>query len=238
MTSNTTGHTEAGTVNTPDGTMSVHIALPDTAKAPGIVLIQEIFGINKVMKATAARLAEQGFVVACPDLFWRIEPGIVLDDHVEAEMKRAFELFGQFDADAGVKDIAATIAWLRTHPACNGKVGAVGYCLGGKLAYLTSTRTGIDASVGYYGVGIDGLLGEAAQIKTPLMLHVAGKDQFVPAAAQAAMHQGLDGHDHVTLYDYPHEDHAFARIDGSHYSADSAKAADARTIALLKDALA
>jgi carboxymethylenebutenolidase len=232
-----TGSVDTGMISTPDGAMAVHVAKPNAAKAPGIVLIQEIFGINKVMKQTAQRLAEAGFVVACPDLFWRIEPGIDLDDHTEAGMKRAFELFGIFDADKGMQDIAATIAWLRHYPQCNGKAGAIGYCLGGKLAYLTATRTDVDASVGYYGVMIDQLLGEAGNIKKPLMLHIAGKDQFVSPEAQAAIHKGLAAHAHVTLHDYPGEEHAFARINGEHYSAQSAPLADRRTIDFLNSHL-
>src|ERR1700743_1049777 len=107
------------------------------------------------MRGVCDDLATRGYLAICPDLFWRIEPGIDITDQTEAEWQRAFALFNAFDVDAGVKDIAATIATVRQDPGCNGKVGAVGFCLGGTLAYLTATRTDSDATVGYYGIGID-----------------------------------------------------------------------------------
>ena len=94
------------------------------------------------------------------------------------------------------------------------KVGCVGYCLGGRLAYMTAARTDIDASVGYYGVGIDGLLGEKHAIAHPLMLHIPTNDGFVPRETQAAMHAGLDDHPKVTLHDYDGLDHGFATEHG------------------------
>ena len=149
--------------------------------------------------------------------FWRIEPGIQLTDKSEAEWARAFELFGLFDADKGIEDLKATLAQLRGHEACNGKVGSVGYCLGGKLAYLMATRSDADCNVGYYGVGLDELLGEAGNIWTPLLLHLASKDQFVPADAQEKIKAGLSRNPNVTLHVYEGQDHAFARLGGDHY---------------------
>ena len=214
------------TIDTGDGPMNAYLALPTGGTGPGIVLIQEIFGVNQVMRDKADELAAQGFVVACPDLFWRIEPGIDITDKTEAEWARAFDLFKTFHVEHGVRDLRATLAALRAHPAVTGKVGAIGYCLGGKLAYLMATRTDVDCSIGYYAVGLQELLGEAKQIHKPLMLHVAGQDQFVPKEAQAAMHATLDPHPHVTIHDYPSNDHAFARPGGAHYDPDEARIAN------------
>ncbi|MDP1630128.1 MAG: dienelactone hydrolase family protein [Caulobacter sp.] len=222
------------TIKTPDGEFSAYVARPKAAKAPAVVVIQEIFGVNAVMRETADWLAGEGYLAICPDLFWRIEPGIDITDQSEAEWKRAFELFNAFKAEPGVKDIAATIAAIRADPGCNGKVGAVGYCLGGLLAYLTAARTDVDASVSYYGVSIDTFLGEAGHIKKPLTLNIAGKDEFVPPEAQAAIHQALDGHPKVTIHDYPGRNHAFARKGGEHYDAADAATANARTLAFFK----
>lgn len=222
------------TIKTPDGAFSAYVARPAAAKAPAVVVIQEIFGVNAVMRETADWLAGEGYLAICPDLFWRIEPGIDITDKTKAEWDRAFELFGLFDADKGVKDIAATIDAIRVDPGCNGKVGAVGYCLGGKLAYLTAARTDIDAAVAYYGVGLDALTGEAANIKKPLLMHIAGEDGFVPKEAQAAIHAALDGHPLITIHDYPGRDHAFARHGGEHYDAADAGKANARTLAFFK----
>src|ERR1700761_8533060 len=159
------------TVSTPDGAFSAYVARPAAAKAPAVVVIQEIFGVNAVMRGICDDLAERGYLAICPDLFWRIEPGIDITDQSDAEWKRAFELFNAFDVDAGVKDIAATIDLVRADAGCNGGGGAVGFCLGGLLAFLTATRTDIDASVGYYGVSIERHTGEAEKLAVPLLLH-------------------------------------------------------------------
>jgi carboxymethylenebutenolidase len=122
------------------------------------------------------------------------------------------------------------MAFVRTHSACTGKVGGVGFCLGGKLAYLLSCRHDPDCSVGYYGVGIENALDEASGITTPLMLHIAEKDQFCPQGAQAKIHAALDGNRLVTIHDYQGQDHAFARVGGAHYDAAAAELANLRTL--------
>src|SRR5688572_2301600 len=146
---------ERVSISTPDGDFWAYVARPAANTAPAVVVIQEIFGVNQVMRDITDGLAAQGYLAICPDLFWRIEPGIDITDKSEAEWKRAFELFNAFDVDAGVEDIQATITTLRKDGQCSGKVGAVGFCLGGLLAFLTATRTDVDAAVSYYGVGID-----------------------------------------------------------------------------------
>ena len=152
---------ETLTITTPDGDFSAYVARPEADKAPAILVIQEIFGVNKVMRDICDGLAAQGYVAVCPDLFWRIKPGIDITDQSEAEWKRAFELFNAFDVDTGVNDIAATIAAIRAMPGVECMAGAGGYCLCGLLAFLTATRTDADAAVSYYGVGIEKHVGEA-----------------------------------------------------------------------------
>src|SRR3990167_4117883 len=163
-----------------DGEFAAYLARPAKPKAPAVVVIQEIFGVNQVMRDVCDGLAAEGFLAVCPDLFWRIEPGIDITDQSEAEMKRAFELYNAFDVEAGVRDIASTIDQVRALPEVNGKVGAVGFCLGGLLAFMTAARTDSDATVAYYGVGIEGLLFEAEKLARPLLMHMAEEDQFVP----------------------------------------------------------
>jgi carboxymethylenebutenolidase len=225
-------------IDTADGPMNAYIATPKSGSGPALVVIQEIFGVNKVMRDLADSFAAQGYIAVCPDLFWRIEPGIDITDKTEAEWKRAFELFQAFNVDKGVDDITRTIAAARKLPGASGKVGTVGYCLGGKLAFLSATRTDADAAVGYYGVGLDGLVGEAGKIRKPLMLHIAGKDEFGPPPVQKAVHAALDGNPLVTLHDYPNDDHAFARVGGQHYDKASADLANGRTAAFFKQHLA
>ncbi len=220
------------TIKGPDGSFAGYLATPASGTGPGIVVIQEIFGVNKVMRDICDDLAAQGFVALAPDLFWRIEPGIDITDQTDAEWAKAFELFGKFQSDTGITDIKATIDTLR--PMTTGKVGAVGYCLGGLMAYLTACHTSADASVGFYGVAINTKLDDARGIKKPLMLHIAGKDEFVDPQAQAAMHEGLKDNANVTLHDYPDCDHAFARVGGKHYDKQAATDSNERTLAFFK----
>lgn len=231
---------ETITIKGSDGSFSGYLSRPASGpkdgQAPGIVVIQEIFGVNKVMRDLCDWLAGEGFVALCPDLFWRIEPGIDITDKTEAEWKKAFDLFGKFDVDKGVTDIQATIATLR--PMTSGKTGAVGYCLGGQLAYLTACHTDSDASVGYYGVNIQNRLDDARGIKAPLMLHIAGKDEFVPPEAQEQVVAGLRDNAHVTIHRYPEMDHAFARAGGAHYDRKTADEANDRTLKFFQRHLA
>ncbi|RMD62089.1 MAG: dienelactone hydrolase family protein [Alphaproteobacteria bacterium] len=226
------------TIQGPDGSFGAYLALPATTPAPGVVVAQEIFGVNQVMRDICDWLAGAGFVACCPDLFWRIEPGIQLTDKTEAEWQRAFELFNAFDVDKGVVDLQATLGHLRGHEACTGKVGDVGYCLGGKMAFLMATRTDADCSVSYYGVGLDALVGEAGNITRPLLLHIAANDRFVPPEAQEKIKTALAGNPNVTIHVYEGQDHAFARVGGEHYDEAAANLANARTLDFLKRNLA
>lgn len=205
-----------------------YVARPAGEPKAAIIVIQEIFGVNPGIRQKCDKWAEAGYLAVAPDLFWRLEPGIELNPDVPEQMDKGMALFGRFDPDEGIKDIEATIHWIRRDADVQ-KVGCVGYCLGGKLAYLTATRTDIDASVGYYGVMIDQMLGEAKAIARPLMLHIPTDDHFVSAEAQQAMHEGLDDHPKVTLHDYPGLDHGFATESGDRRDEEGAKLADQRT---------
>lgn len=143
------------TITTAGGTFNAHVAKPGAAKAPAVVAIQEIFGVNAVMRAIADDLAAHGCLAICPDLFWRIEPGINITDQSEADWAKAFELYAAYNVDKGVEDIDATLAVVRADEDCDGKVGSVGFCLGGPLSFLTATRADINAAVCFYGVGIE-----------------------------------------------------------------------------------
>jgi len=212
-----------------DGEFTAYRATPAGTPKAAIVVIQEIFGVNAGIRRKCDTLAEAGYLAIAPDLFWRLEPGIELDPDIKPEFDRALELMGQFEQDKGIADIEASIRAARSELGDGAKVGVVGYCLGGRLAFMTAARTDVDASVGYYGVGIDGLLGEKHAIAHPVLLHVPEEDHFVDKAAQAAMHAGLDDHPKVTIYDYAGEDHGFATEFGERRSDASAKLADERT---------
>jgi carboxymethylenebutenolidase len=211
------------------GRFAGYLASPASGRGPGIVVIQEIFGVNKVMRDIADGLSSRGFFALVPDLFWRIEPGVELTDKSNAEWQKAFALMQKFDMGKGVEDIQASIDFLRKRKGATGKVGALGYCLGGQLAYLAACRTDSDASVGYYGIRIEEQLDEAKNIAHPLMLHIAEADDYVKPEAQKKIAAGLKGNPKVTLYTYPQMNHAFARVGGKHYDKACADLANVRS---------
>jgi carboxymethylenebutenolidase len=225
------------TIETPDGRFGAYLAKPASVGGPGIVLIQEIFGVNRFMRDVVDGYAAAGYMAVCPDLFWRQQPGVQLTDQTEAEWQKARQFMQGFDVAKGVADLIATLAHLRGLKGCTGKVGSVGYCLGGRLAYLMATRSDADCNVSYYGVGLQDLLGEATNIKHPLMLHIAEEDQSVPKEAQARITSHLANHPQVTIHKYPGMGHAFARVGGKNFNSQAADKANGRTADFLKQHL-
>ncbi len=212
MAANATANTNQSFIdltNAQGETYQGYLSVPESGSGPGVVVIQEIFGINDFIKATADALANHGYVALAPDLFWRIEPGISLS-YSDDDMARAFELYGQFDPEGAVGDIQGAIDTLRKLPQQSGKVGCVGFCLGGLLAWLTAARTDVDCSVSYYGVSIDNFLDDAVKVSTPTILHIAQEDGFVPPEAQQKLVDMAASHSQVEAFVYPGCDHAFA----------------------------
>src|SRR6266480_5305017 len=211
------------------GEFDAYMALPASGYGPGIVVLQEIFGVNEYMRTVCNWYAAHGFVAICPDLFWRQEPGVDMTDQSDAEWQKAFQLYQGLDEAKAVEDSAAAVEFLRKHPAGNGRVGAVGFCLGGNLAWLLSVRFKPDCAVGYYGVGIEKTLNEASGLASPLMLQIAGKDDHCPPEAQKQIHAALDANPLVTIHEYPESEHAFSRR-GRHYDAIAAELAHLRSL--------
>ncbi len=228
------------TIQATDGTgsFSALVVEPKAKPAGAVVLIQEIFGVNDAMRATAAQVADLGFIAVCPDLFWRIQPGIDITDKSEEEWKQAFGYFQAFDQDKGVADLKATLAATRTLPGGNGKVGTMGYCLGGRLAVRMAIESDADVNISYYGVGLDEFAGSFSQIKKPLQIHIAGEDSFFPPEGRAKVLEAAKGQPHVAAYNYPGADHAFARVGGIHWSGLAATIANGRSAEALVAALA
>lgn len=223
MTTNTTIPTLDGA-----GSIPAYVAEPDGAPRGAIIVIQEIFGVNPGIMKKADDWAASGYLAVAPDVFWRQKPGVEFDADIPEQFQEAVGYMMKHDFDLGIQDIEAVIHWIRREAGVP-KVGLTGFCMGGKVAYMAATRTDIDASVGYYGVGIDQMLNESHAIAKALLLHVPTADSFVPPEAQKKMHEGLDGNPHVTLYDYEGLDHGFADELGARRNDDGAKLADRRT---------
>jgi carboxymethylenebutenolidase len=201
-----------------DGKMGAYVAYPDKTPAGAIIAIMEIWGVNDTMRTHAHEFAEAGFVCLVPDLFWRQEPGVELSDRNPDHVQKAFDLYYDFDYDLGVHDMQDTEAFLKTLPECNGKVGAVGYCLGGKLCYLMCCRTDIAAAVAYYGTYIEHNIREVGNLHRPFMLHMALKDRWVQKEVNELLERKLSPNPLVEIHKYPGADHAFARHGGLTYS--------------------
>jgi len=225
-------------VTTPDGVFRAYCARPAAKTAPAIVVLQEIFGINADLKATCEWLARQGFIAVCPDLFWRIEPGVSLSKLDEAEWQRGFQFYQKFDRERGVADIGATLTLTRKVPGCSGKVGIMGFCLGGLMTFLSAARLSPDAAAEYYGAETEKYLTEAAKIRCPTVIHLAAADEYMPPEAQRKIVDTVKSNSKITVHSYPGCQHAFARHNGAHYDAAAAELANSRTIELFRKNLA
>lgn len=216
------------------GSIPAYLAAPAEAPRGAIVVVQEIFGINAGIRAKADEWANLGYVAIAPDLFWRFAPGVELDPDVPDQLQAAFGNIQKFDVDKGMADIEAAIRDARDRAGAR-KVGVVGFCLGGRLAYLAATRTDADAAVGYYGGGIDQKLDEAAAIANPLMLHFAGDDSHIGPDAVVAIEAALQDKPGFQLFVYPGAGHGFAAQSGSRRNDTAATTADDRTRAFIAE---
>lgn len=213
------------------GRFSAYLSLPSRGKGPGMLLMHAIFGVNAEMRGFADDFAAHGYVALCPDLFWRREPGVQLTPGTPEGTRRSQELARAFDASTGVQDLKASLAYLRGHPSCTRKVGTVGYCLGGKMAYLMALRSDADCNVGYFGVGIERLLDQADQLARPLLLHIPELDSHCPPQAQRAIIAALQGR--AELHSYPGAEHAFNRAGSKRFDAAATALSYQRTAEFL-----
>jgi carboxymethylenebutenolidase len=218
------------------GKFAAYLAKPAQGSGPGLVLLQEIFGINGYMKSMADRYAEEGYVVLVPDLFWRMKPGVELG-YSEADFKEALGYNERLDEENAVNDIAATLAAIRALPEQAGKVGTIGYCLGGRLAMLAAARTDVDCAVSYYGVGLDAYTNKIPAIHCPMIFHFAENDALTPPASREKIVAVLKGKPSIETYVYPGCDHAFATPEREHFDKPAAMMAYSRTMAMLRKVL-
>ncbi len=219
------------------GRFNALLAEPRKKPAGAVVVIQEIFGVNESMRKTCDWIADLGFIAVCPDLFWRLEPGVDLTDKSEAEWKKAFDLMQRFDQQKGIEDLKATLAAARTLPGCNGRAGTIGYCLGGRLAFIMAEQSDAEVNVSYYGVGLDNLLGDLGRVKAPLIVHIADEDEYFPKEGRQKVVEAAKGHPNVRAYTYAGANHAFARVGGVHWDGLCATIANGRTAEALTAAI-
>lgn len=205
--------TRTETIHTTDGDFSAHVALPAAGEGPGIVLLQEIFGVNDYIKDAARRLAELGYVALAPELYWRVEPGVALG-HGDDDMQRAFGIAKRLDQAVAAQDAIAALAALRALPEVagsggGGRAGVLGFCLGGTLAWQVAAHGDPDAAVCYYGSGIPEALGDAATITCPVLVHYGGADPFIPREQIEAVGATAAGHDAIEFHIHEGAGHAF-----------------------------
>jgi carboxymethylenebutenolidase len=221
-----------------NGTFGAYLSVPDEPLGHAVVVLQEIFGINANVRRIADDFAATGYIAIAPDLFWRQKPGVQLDPTKPEDRETATKLLAGLDQPRAVADALIAASHVRSLPAFSGNVAAVGYCLGGKLAYMLATHPEIRAAVSYYGVGIQGALELAPLLKSDLLLHIAGQDHLCPPEAQANIKAALAPlGKRVVIMDYPDRGHAFARRGGGNYDAASAKRAEEATYSFLTKAL-
>lgn len=224
-------------INAADGSFRAYVALPFTSPSPCVIVLQEIFGVNADLRQTCDELAASGYVAISPDLFWRMKPGLDITDQTEAEWKTGMDFYNAFDIEKGVLDIRATIGRARAMPEVSGKVGMLGFCMGGLLTFITASRGQIDAAVVYYGGGTELHLSEATTLASPLIMHIGEEDEYISKDAQRQIKVALSGIPDVRVCTYPNAMHAFARHQGIHYNASAAVTANERTSAFLASRL-
>jgi carboxymethylenebutenolidase len=222
---------------TEGGEFSAYVARPSNASAPVVVVLHEIFGVNEDMRQTCLELADKGFIAIAPELFWRQERGVDLNTWSDAEWKKGLALYTAYDRDIGVRDVIATVRAAEQLQGASGKVGVMGFCLGGLMTYLAAARHNLDASVAYHGGDTESYLGEARGITAPLLMHLAEEDEFISKDAQARIKAALADVPNAKIYSYPGCNHAFARHTGVHYDANAAALANERTWAFLAEYL-
>jgi len=215
---------------------SAYRATPQSGRGPGLILLHEIFGLNRRLRELADLYAEEGYVVLAPDLFRRIKPGIELGYSPE-EFETALSYYRRFDTVQALRDIEASIGALRATGGASAKVGAIGFSLGGTLAYLAAARLPVDAAIAYYPAGLEEHPGVAPSIRCPLTVHFAAEDKFVPAGVRSAVKQALADHDDAEIYVYQGAQHGFCNRERDAFDRASLSLAHSRTIGLLRRAI-
>ncbi|MBP7860835.1 dienelactone hydrolase family protein [bacterium] len=224
------------TTHVSDGYFDGYLAIPKSGEGPSILLIQEIFGVNSHIKKFADKLADEGFVVLAPDLFWRLQPQANFG-YEGADKEKAFALMQKFDEQQGLQDLKAASGVLRYHPACTGRMASFGFCLGGKLAFRLAAHTNLNCAISYYPGGIDAHLDEANSIKCKTLLHFGKEDQLIPESVREKVKDELQKYKNFTIYEYENVGHGFNCDERESYNQEAAELAYKRSLEVLKSEL-
>ena len=219
-------------IDSADGKFGAYLAIPHTRKGPGIVLIQEIFGVNEHIRSVAEQYAADGYLVIAPDLFWRNGQRIELD-YDEAGWKRAVELMNATDVGQAQKDIELAIDALKAQPGLDGGIASIGYCFGGLLSYHTAANGLVDVTVAYYGGGIQNQLERADEIEVPLLMHFGEEDSHIPLDAVEKIAERFENNDNVEIVVYPEAEHGFNCSHRDSYNQRAAAEAHGNTLIFL-----
>lgn len=216
------------------GIFKGYVSLPPTGRGPGLLLIQEIFGVNEHIRAVADQYALDGYTVLAPDVFWREEPGVQLG-YDQAGFQKGIQLMQAADFKKSVGDLAVALSNLRSLQECTGKAAVMGYCMGGLLSYLVAATTDVDAAICYYGGGIQGQLERAGSVKCPILFHYAAKDGFIPPDAVASVKKAFEGKPNAEFHVYDGVDHGFNCWARGSYDQKASALARGRTLVFLSE---
>jgi carboxymethylenebutenolidase len=209
-----------------------YLALPPTGRGPGVVILQEIFGVNEHIRSVCDQYALAGFVALAPDVFWRSQRRVELG-YEGADREKALALLQKTDVNQTVTDLGAAVRALKGRPETAGKIAAVGFCFGGRLAYLSAAGGFVDAAVSYYGGGIQNLLDQADKIHVPMLFHYGEKDAGIPLEAVEQVKTRFEGKPNTGLHVYPGAEHGFNCTERSAYDQRASALALGRTLTFL-----
>ncbi|MHC8332965.1 dienelactone hydrolase family protein [Pseudomonas sp. LB3P25] len=223
-------------IDSTDGKFDAYLAIPHTGKGPGIVLIQEIFGVNEHIRSVAEQYAADGYLVIVPDLFWRSGERIELG-YDEAGWKRAVELMNATDVHKAQADIKLAIEALKAQPGLDGGIASIGFCFGGLLSYHTAANGLVNVAIAYYGGGIQNHLQRADEIKVPVLMHFGEQDSHISMDAVKTIAERFENNDHVDIQVYPGAEHGFNCSHRDSYNQPAAAEAHGNTLIFLSQNL-
>jgi len=218
------------------GSFDAWLALPPAGRGPGLLLLQEIFGVNEHIRTVAEQYALDGFVVLAPDVFWQQQRRLDIG-YMPEDVQRGRALAMAADKPALQRDLADAVKHLRARPEVQGRgIGAFGYCMGGRLAYVAAATAGVDAAVAYYGGGIQDMLDLAPQIRCPMQFHYGALDANIPLTAVDKVRAAMAGKP-ADIFVYDTADHGFNCWARGSYQAAAAALAHGRTLQFMAERL-